>query len=131
MPAPMFLSQGLDIKKGLLSSFNFDETQEHRWKRFFSRFAPEEYDYQFQKTKIMVKLLKPEYISCSEAKRLVVNLEKFREIELDFKGVSHLGQGFADDVFRVFANQYPGIAIHYSNANPAISAMLLHVKGRG
>jgi len=43
-----------------------------------------------------------EYISRAEAKRLVVNLEKFREVELDFGGVDLVGQGFANELFRVF-----------------------------
>ncbi|MDH3692327.1 MAG: DUF4325 domain-containing protein [Gammaproteobacteria bacterium] len=93
----------------------------------FSRFAPEEYDYQFQKTTVLVKLLKSEYISRSEAKRLIANLEKFREIEFDFRDTQRLGQGFADEIFRIFANRHPEITIHVLNTNPIIDAMIRHV----
>lgn len=74
----------------------------------------------------MIKLLKPQYISRSEAKRLVVNLDKFREVELDFKHVSQLGQGFADEVFRIFANKNPQTSLSFSNANSSIEAMISH-----
>jgi hypothetical protein len=93
----------------------------------FSEFAPEQYDYQFQKTKVLVKLLQPDYVSRSEARRLLANLEKFREIALDFRGVRSVGQGFADEVFRVFAHRNPDIVLHSENASPAIMAMIRHV----
>ena len=47
---------------------------------------------------------------------------------LDFKGVNSIGQGFADEVFRVFKNQYPEISIEVSNTNSAVDAMIRHVK---
>jgi anti-sigma regulatory factor (Ser/Thr protein kinase) len=93
----------------------------------FSRFAPEAYDFQFQKTRVLVKLLQRDFVSRSEAKRLLANLDKFREIVLDFRDVGSVGQGFADEVFRVFARRHPGIAISTENTNPVIDAMIGHV----
>jgi biotin operon repressor/anti-sigma regulatory factor (Ser/Thr protein kinase) len=93
----------------------------------FGEFAPEEYDFQFQKTKVFVKFLRQNYVSRAEAKRLVVNLEKFTEIVLDFKDVGSIGQGFADEIFRVFAGRYPDITISAQNTNPVVEAMLRHV----
>ncbi len=97
-----------------------------RLEDLFATFAPEDYDYQFQKTKVNIKLLQSDYVSRSEARRLITNLEKFREVVLDFKGVQSVGQGFADEVFRVFAMQYPDIQIKVLNASPGIMAMLRH-----
>jgi hypothetical protein len=85
------------------------------------------FDFQFQKTRVLVKLLQPDYVSRSEARRLLVNLEKFREIVLDFRDVQSVGQGFTDEVFRVFANRHAGIAIRPENASPAVMAMIRHV----
>lgn len=95
----------------------------------FNEFAPEEYDYRFQKTKVHVKLLQADYVSRSEAKRLLAHLEKFREILLDFKDVRSIGQGFADEIFRVFSNRHPEIQIGCRNADPVVAAMLRHVGG--
>jgi biotin operon repressor len=67
----------------------------------FSIFAPEEFDYKFEKTRAMVKLFKKEYISRSEARRIYHGLDKFKVIILDFKGVKIIGQGFADELFRI------------------------------
>lgn len=76
---------------------------------------------------MLLKLLQRDYVSRSEARRLLANLEKFREIVLDFRDVKSVGQGFADEVFRVFARRHPGISISARNANPVIDAMIRHV----
>lgn len=47
------------------------------------------------------------FISRSEAKRIVHGLKKSREVVLDFKGVDLVGQGFADEVFRVWGRANP------------------------
>jgi hypothetical protein len=57
----------------------------------------------------------------------LVNLEKFREIIFDFRDVRSVGQGFADEVFRVFADRNPGIVLRSENAGPAVMAMIRHV----
>ncbi len=46
---------------------------------------------------------------------------------LDFRDVQSVGQGFADEVFRVFARRYPAIAIKTENANSVVDAMIRHV----
>ena len=73
----------------------------------FAEFAPERHDYRFEKTRVLVRLFQKDYTSRSEARRLLAGLDRFKEIELDFEGVSRIGQGFADEIFRVFANAHP------------------------
>lgn len=107
--------------------FAVQRSTARRLEEVFAEFTPEEYDFQFQKTRVLVKLLRRDYISRSEARRLVANLEKFREIVLDFRDVQSVGQGFADEVFRVFAHRYPSIVIRTENTNPVIDAMIRHV----
>jgi anti-sigma regulatory factor (Ser/Thr protein kinase) len=120
--APRFL-------KGTLASFEIDRNSRTRLENVFAEFAPEAYDFQFQKTRVLVKLLRQDYISRSEAKRLLHNLDKFSEIELDMRDVQNVGQGFADEVFRVFATAHPDIVIRIVNANDAVTAMIKHVSG--
>jgi anti-sigma regulatory factor (Ser/Thr protein kinase) len=70
----------------------------------------------FDKTSITVKLFqKGELISRSEARRLLHGLEDFSEILLDFTGVTGVGQGFVDEVFRVWPNHHPGKTIRPIN----------------
>ena len=95
----------------------------------FNEFAPQEFDFQFSKSRVQVKLLGNKYISRSEARRLIVNLEKFKLIELDFKNVESVGQGFADEVFRVFTVSHPDTIVQAVNTSPAVGAMILHAKG--
>ena len=64
----------------------------------------------------------------SEAKRLLLNLDKFTEIELDMREVESVGQGFADEIFRVFATTHPEKIVRTMNASIAVDAMLKHVK---
>ena len=64
------------------------------------------------------------HVSRSQAKRLLLGLEKFKTIMLDFKRVSSVGQAFVDEVFRVFQNEYPDITIHYVNANEEVDSMI-------
>ncbi len=65
--------------------------------------------FDFNKTRIIVMLfaIGTRFISRSEAKRLLHGLERFREVVLDFKDVDLVGQGFADEVFRVWARLHP------------------------
>jgi anti-sigma regulatory factor (Ser/Thr protein kinase) len=112
--------------RGTTVQFTVRRDTRRRLDAIFSEFAPEEYDYGFERTKVMVRLLQKDYISRSEARRLTANMEKFREVVLDFKGVKSIGQGFADEVFRVFASRHPDTAIKATNANPAVLAMLRH-----
>ncbi len=116
--------------KGTSVSFMIQRNSRHQLETVFAEFAPEEYDFRFQKTRVLVKLLQRDYVSRSEAKRLIVNLEKFSEVVLDFRDVKSVGQGFADEIFRVFSGLHPGVKISTENANPAVDAMIRHVRSK-
>jgi anti-sigma regulatory factor (Ser/Thr protein kinase) len=117
------------FRKGTFVRFEIQKDSRTRLESVFEEFAPEAYDYQFQKTRVLVKLLQNEYVSRSEAKRLMHNLHKFSEVELDFRKVRHVGQGFADEVFRVFASEHPHVEIRPVNASKNIAAMIQHAGG--
>ena len=122
----VFVSQPRFIR-GTLVQFSLRRNARRTLEEVFGEFAPQEYDFQFQKTKVLIKLLQPDYVSRSEARRLLANLEKFREIVFDFRDVRSVGQGFADEVFRVFADRNPSILLRPENVNPAVMAMIRHV----
>ena len=87
-------------------------------------------DEGFVKTMIPVKEICPygEPIARSQARRLLYRLEDFNTIEFDFQGVDFLGQGFADEIFRVFKNKYPDIELIPNNANESVLRMIKHVQ---
>ena len=63
-------------------------------------------------------------ISRSEAKRIVTGLTKFEHVTLDFSGVDVVGQGFCDEVFRVFARAQPEITLEPIGMNAAVGFMV-------
>ena len=80
-------------------------------------------------TKILVKNeFESAPISRSQAKRLCDGLEKFEEIILDFSDIAWMGQGFAHQIFVVFANVNPEIVINPINMNEDVTKMYNHVK---
>lgn len=84
-------------------------------------------DIGFTKTIVAVALsADPDdpHVSRSQAKRLLMGLEKFRTVVLDFRGVKSVGQAFVDQVFRVFQNEHPDITIRYVNANREVESMI-------
>jgi len=94
-------------------------------KEIMDKYADEEIG--FGKTIVAVALSvdpKDPHVSRSQAKRLMMGLEKFKKIVLDFKGVESVGQAFVDEVFRVFKNEHPDIAINYFNANEEVESMI-------
>ena len=81
-------------------------------------------------TLIRVKLFEDGlFISRTEAKLIGARLEGFEQVELDFDGVDSIGQGFADELFRIWARQNEGINIVVTNANHAVAAMIDAVRG--
>ncbi|WP_261787754.1 MULTISPECIES: STAS-like domain-containing protein [Fusobacterium] len=55
---------------------------------------------------------------------MLMNVEKFKIIVLDFENIDNIGQGFADEVFRVSKNKNPDITIVPVNMNEEIEFMI-------
>jgi anti-sigma regulatory factor (Ser/Thr protein kinase) len=74
----------------------------------FAGFTDEE--HAFSRSRVVLRLFErgEEFVSRSEAKRLAASLDEFREVEVDFAGVTMVGQGFSDELFRVWATAHPG-----------------------
>lgn len=126
MKKDIFLKQEKKIK-GTEVQLRISRHSRKYLSKIFSQFAPQDYDYRFEKTKVHVRLFQHEFVSRSEARRLLSGLTKFREIVLDFKGVTVLGQGFADEIFRVFQQNNPQIRIMTENVSPTVRPMIQHV----
>ncbi len=71
-------------------------------------------EFQFNKTVIPVRLAQygnEKLVSRSQAKRLLGRIENFQNVIFDFDGVSAVGQAFADEIFRVYAQGHPEIVL--------------------
>ena len=82
----------------------------------------------FTKTKIPMKnIFDTSPVSRSQAKRVCNRLEKFKEVLIDFDEIQWMGQGFAHQLFVVFANEHPDIQLIPINMNEDITKMFNHV----
>ncbi|MEI8050727.1 MAG: DUF4325 domain-containing protein [Actinomycetes bacterium] len=78
-----------------------------------------------KKSRILVDLFSGDgFVSRTQAKTLATRLEIFDQVEIDFRGVREIGQGFADELFRVWQTQHPGTRLVPVNANPAILGVI-------
>ncbi len=82
-------------------------------KRLVDVFAEYTDDHEFSRTRTVVRLfgIGLDFVSRSEARRLMHGLDRFREVVLDFDRVPGIGQGFADEIFRVFARAHPDVKL--------------------
>jgi anti-sigma regulatory factor (Ser/Thr protein kinase) len=81
----------------------------------------------FVRTRPAVKLfgLGLTFVSRSEARRLLDGLDqRFEEVEVDFAGVDDVGQGFVDELLRVWPATHPGKTVTSINMNPAVEFMV-------
>ena len=116
-----------DVKKSYIGTkifFSINIDTNRQLSDIFKEYTGD--SFEFARTKVSVKLYKmgSEYISRSQARRILSGLDKFKTVVLDFKGVETVGQGFADEVFRVWKLNYPEINIIAQNANENISFMI-------
>jgi hypothetical protein len=99
--------------------------------KIFDQYASGDGDFGFTKTVVPVELAQygnDKLISRSQAKRVVSRLELFRTIIFDFTGVPTIGQAFADEIFRVFANEHPQVELLPIHANSEVKRMIERVK---
>ena len=95
-------------------------------KKIFDEYVSGE-DYDFSRTVVPVVLaqhLGEPLLSRSQAKRVLARVELFRTVVFDFSQVQAIGQAFADEIFRVFAQSHPQIDLQFIHANADIAKMI-------
>ena len=84
-------------------------------------------DYAFARTVVPVRLARigdENLVSRSQARRVMQRVDRFRCVVLDFEEVTSVGQAFADEIFRVFANAHPEVELHAIHAVPEVQQMI-------
>ena len=84
-------------------------------------------EFQFNKTIVPVRLAQYEnerLVSRSQAKRLLARIDKFQNVIFDFEGVPAVGQAFADEIFRVYANNHKNIILLPVNMVVSVEKMV-------
>lgn len=91
-------------------------------------------EFNFNKTVVPLRLARfgnENLVSRSQAKRVSSRFEKFRVVVLDFEGVPTIGQGFADELFRVFALAHPEVELVPVHCSTDVQQMIVRVTAPG
>jgi STAS-like domain of unknown function (DUF4325) len=91
-------------------------------------------DHAFVTTRPVVKLFEigTTFVSRSEARRLLDGLEAdFDTVEVDFTGVTDVGQGFVDELLRVWPAAHPDKVVIPTSMNSAVQFMIDRGLSRG
>ncbi len=124
-----------DRHKTGTSVFMYLENESARTdKEVFDRFASEEQDCGFTKTIVPVRLARhgvEKLVSRSQAKRLLARVDRFNTVIFDFQDVDTIGRAFADEIFRVFERNNPGISLIAINTTPLVEKMIAHAQENG
>ena len=112
-----------DVVRGTKVTLVLDPLSREPLARVFERYTD---DVAFTKTRVRIKLLdvSDELMSRSQGKRVVARLEEFKDVELDFRGVRGVGQGFVDEVFRVWGKAHPSTRLTSTGMNEAVRFMV-------
>ena len=123
----VFIRDINDIR-GTKISFSIGLTAKQNLEDIFRCYTDD--SFEFSKTKVTVRLYRTntQYISRSQARRIVTGLDKFKTVTLDFKDVKMVGQGFADEIFRVWNLRHPHISIIAINADENVEFMINRAK---
>lgn len=118
------LGQGVDL--GTTVSLSLDL---HTTRDLVSVFEAFTEDGDFVRTIPRVELVQhgSEFLSRSQAKRFALGLEQFKHVVLDFTGVDLVGQGFADELFRVWQSDHPEVKLTVTGANRGVALMINRV----
>lgn len=102
-------------------------------KKVFDKFTSDD-DYGFTKTVVPVKLMRygdDNLVSRSQAKRLLMRVDRFKTVVLDFSGIASIGQAFADEVFRVFRAKNSGVEVVPIHTSSEVKRMITRAESLG
>jgi anti-sigma regulatory factor (Ser/Thr protein kinase) len=117
-----FLDASEDVNTGTSVFLRVSNHTSRTTKKILSQFSVEG-SYGFNKTIVPVELARygtDQLVSRSQAKRVLARVDQFSQVLLNFTGVDEIGQPFADEIFRVFANEHPNIKLLPIHANKNI-----------
>ena len=127
-------TQAGSVTNGTMVIFEIEMDHSKTLEKLINEFTDAPENYGFSKTMIPIHLLEygdktPVFVSRSQAKRLLTRVDRFETVVLDFTGVKEIGQGFADEIFRVFKLQHPNVELAAANCSESVEFMIKHVSG--
>jgi anti-sigma regulatory factor (Ser/Thr protein kinase) len=118
------------IKTGTRVIFSISLTSKRHTTDVFQKYVSNPDTLAFDKTDVQIRLytMGTIHVSRSQARRVLAGLDKFKTIILDFDRVPTIGQGFADEIFRVFSTRHPEIIVKPVRTNEAVQFMIDRVE---
>lgn len=126
-----------DVVKGAIGTMiimNIDINSPRILKDVFDEYTSGPDEFNFNRTVIPVKLAaygNEKLVSRSQAKRLLLRVERFQNVVFDFNGVSSIGQAFADEIFRVYAAKHTNITLLPVDMNESVEFMVNRALNHG
>jgi anti-sigma regulatory factor (Ser/Thr protein kinase) len=121
-----WILQNNSSSTGTLVSMKLNNHTSRNTRKVYSKYTSGD-DRGFNKTVVPVALAQygdDNLVSRSQAKRLLSRIDRFKVVVFDFAGVKSIGQAFADEIFRVFANRHQGIELTAVNTNTEVNGMI-------
>ena len=110
-------------RKGTTVTCNIKVNTRRKIKDVFDKYTGS--NYEFNQNIVKINLSKHKRLmSRSEAKRLLTGLDEYTVLDFDFKNVDEVGQGFCDEIFRVYGNRNPGKILSYHGASEVVRYMI-------
>jgi len=128
----LFEVEDADRFSGTRILMEIDLESQRTSKQVFDQHSTGKDDYSFSRTHVPVALARyprEQLLSRSQARRVLARFDRFSEVLLDFQGVESIGQAFADEIFRVYANEHPETHIIAVRAVPEVDLMIKRAAG--
>lgn len=122
----IFVEEVRSNVRGTQVTFQISTKSKRHLSEVFAGYQVDPEEPAFDQTEVKIKLytMGTIYVSRSQARRVMVGLDKFRRIILDFDKVPTVGQAFSDEIFRVFQSRHPDIELVPNNMNDAVKFMV-------
>ncbi len=124
MADDLFVKDMGKYRRGTRVKFSVKEDSVKDLGGIFRKYTDGSFDFSATGVKVRLYAEGAEYLSRSQARRILSGLEKFRRVELDFAGVDAVGQAFADEIFRVWKNAHAAVEIVPLNASENVIFMI-------
>ena len=113
-----------DVRRGTVVEMRLTIPSARTLRSVFEEFTDE--DLRFSRSRPRIDLFGTglTFISRPEARRVLSGMDDFDDVDVDFAGVEEVGQGFVDELMRVWPAQHTGIRLHPINMNDAVAFML-------
>lgn len=113
--------------QGTVVMMTLENETQRKLSEVFAMYADVEEGFICTRIPVKEACISGEPVARSQARRICNRLEEFREVILDFDGIEIMGQGFADELFRVYARACPQVILRPIHMTADVARMIKHV----